>query len=300
MRYGPQHTVSVIAPALLMSAVMTLGAASSTDPVSAQTQVTRLIDLVRIAGDDPRANYGRIRIATIGVDAPIGARDVADVVGSQMPNPHGPGDVSWYNFEHPSLGGAPGSGRNAVISGHINYNAAVTHAGLRYRGPGVFERLGDLQAGDVIEVQRQGRVYQYAVSWKRVIPEHAAAWGEILSSRVPIEALTLYTCDGAFDHGRLSYSHRLVIRAELLEGTPNQYDRADAFQGYSVFRSGTTHPAVLFRAQREPITILFAWHEDQQRWLTYRPAAPASANTLLGHLRADSIVVAGIPERARP
>lgn len=299
MQHGRQHATWIPAFAILASVGMTLWVMSAS-PASAQTPVTQLADLVRVAGDNPRADYGRLRIAAIGVDAPIGAHEVPDTVGSRMPNPYGPGDVAWYDFEHPSFGGTPGSGHNAVISGHIDYNATVAHAALRYRGPGVFARLGELQPGDVIEVQRDGRIHRYAVSWKRVLPEHATAWEETLSSRVPIEAITLYTCDGAFDRGRLSYSHRLIVRAELLEGAPNRYDRADSFEGHRVFRSGTTHPAVLFNAQREPITMLFMWHEEQQRWLTYRPSAPASANTLLGHLRVDSVVVAGIPKRERP
>lgn len=268
-------------------------------PVSAQTEVGSLSELVRLAGDDPRADYGRLRIPSLGIDAPVGAHDVADTVGTQMPNPYGPADVAWYDFEHPSFGGAPGSHRNVVVSGHIDYNARVSHAGLRYRGPGVFERLEELRPGDVVEVVRNGHVHRYAVSWTRVVAERSSSWASLLSSTTPIESLTLYTCDGAFDHGRLSYSHRLVVRAELLEGQPNRFRDADAFEGYSVFRSGTTHPAVLFQAQTSPISILFMWHEGQQRWLTYRPTAPASANTLLGHLRADSVVVAGIPERAR-
>jgi len=287
-------TASTIAVAALL-----ITPAASPPEASAQTVVTRLADLVQTAGDDTRADFGRIRMASIGVDAPLAARRVADTVGTRMPNPYGPGDVAWYDFEHPSFGGAPGAGRNAIVSGHIDYNTLVPHAGVRYRGPGVFERLDDLQPGDVIEVTRGTRTYRYAVSWKRVLPEVSSAWEAILSSRVAVESLTLYTCDGVFDRGRLSYSDRLVVRAELLEGTPNQYNTADAFQGYSVFRSGTTHPAALFRAQRNPVSILFMWHEGQQRWLTYRPGAPTSANTLLGHLRPDSVVVAGIPESGR-
>jgi len=285
-----------------LAAIVIVGALSALlvgTPASAQTEIRSLSELVRLGGDDPRAGYARLRIPSLGVDAPVGAHDVADEVGTQMPDPYGPADVAWYDFEHPSFGGAPGGQRNVVVSGHIDYNARVSHAGLRYRGPGVFERLEELRPGDVIEVVRNGRVHRYAVSWTKVVAERSSSWASLLSSDTPIESLTLYTCDGAFDRGRLSYSHRLVVRAELLEGQPSRFRDADAFEGYSVFRSGTTHPAVLFRAQTSPISILFMWHEGQQRWLTYRPTAPASANTLLGHLRVDSVVVAGIPDARR-
>lgn len=290
----PQADLLTVTTALLFRGLL-LAVSLDAQRVSAQTQITQLAELVRLAGDHPSANYGRLPIATLGIDAPLGAREVADAVGVRMPSPYGPGDVALYDFEHPALGGAPGSGHNVVVSAHVDYNAFVSYAGVRYRGPGIFARLDELEAGDVVEVHRNGRTHRYAVSWKQVIPESAEAWGSILSSRMPIESLTLYTCDGVFDRGSVSYSHRLVVRAELLEGTPNRYQEADVYEGYSVLRSGTTHPAVLFGAQPQPVTILFMWHEGQQRWLSYRPKAPAFANTLLGHLRVDSVVVAGIP-----
>ncbi|MEX2372253.1 MAG: class F sortase, partial [Dehalococcoidia bacterium] len=167
----------------------------------AQTVLGSLPSLRAHAGEDPRAGYARLRIPSIGVDAPIGAHAVT-AAGAVMPNPFGPADVAWYDFEAHAFGGAVGLGQNAVMSGHVDYAANVAFAGVRYHGPGVFARLGELRTGDVIEVDRGGKTYRYAVSWTRLLPgEPTPAWGEVLTRNVPVESVTLYTCDGTFNAG---------------------------------------------------------------------------------------------------
>ena len=276
-------------------AVLSLAAVADVAPTamplarhaSAQTQVSTLADLTAIAGEDPRADFGRIRIPAIGVDAAIGSHEVAD--GGAMPNPYGPGDVSWYDFDSAWFGGAPGNGGNAVMSGHVNYNANVSYAGVRYRGLGVFARLEELTPGDIVEVDRGGKTYRYMVSWSRQMPDVSdKTWGSVLSAFVPTESLTLYTCDGVFDPATLSYSHRLVVRAEKLEGTPNRITSIDRIT-FGI--SKTNHPVALARAQDYPVEAIYAQHPQTGKWLVYRPGAPAFTQTLLGNLRAGSPVL---------
>ena len=255
--------------------------------VSAQTQVSTLAELAAVAGEDPRADFGRLRIPAIDVDAAIGTHEVPD--GGAMPNPYGPGDVSLYDFESAWFGGTPGGGGNAVMSGHVNYNANVSYAGVRYRGLGVFARLEELEPGDIVEVDRGAKTYRYMVSWSRQMPDESNnAWGSVLSAFVPTEALTLYTCDGVFDPTTLSYSHRLVVRAERIEGIPNRIISVDRIT-FGI--SKTNHPVALAAAQDYPVEAIYAQHPQTGKWLVYRPGAPAFTQTLLGNLQIGSPVL---------
>jgi LPXTG-site transpeptidase (sortase) family protein len=279
--------------ALAVSMVAGTGwwAAGGSRTAHAQTaSVFSLAALKAAAGEDPKASYGRIRIPSLGVDAAISARGVSEDA-PVMPDPYGPGDVVWYDFEVSAFGGAPGAGRNAVLSGHVNYNANVGYAGLRYAGPGVFADLDDLRPGDIVEVVRGSKTYRYAVSWLRTVDEEASnTWGRMISADTPIDSLTLFTCDGLFDAATRTYSHRIVVRAELLEGKANRFPAPVAGK-FTIGVSGTTHPEALIAAQRWPVDAVYARHAITNEWLVYRQGAPAFANTLLGHLRQDSFVI---------
>jgi len=283
---GRRASGAVLAGGLAL-AVLAGVALTATPRVMAQTEVTTLAALRNLAGEDPRADFARLRIPSIGVDAAVGAHEVP--AGGVMPNPYGPGDVSWYDFDETFFGGAPGTGANAVMSGHVNYNANVSYAGLRYRGLGVFARLEELEPGDLVEVDRDGATHSYMVSWSRMLPgETNEAWGSILRGDVPTDSLTLYTCDGTFDGRTLSFSHRLVVRAERVEGTANHIQSVGRI---SFGVSQTNHPVALAQAQNYPVSAIFAQHPTTGRWLIYRPGAPAFTNTLSGNLRVGSPVL---------
>ena len=172
-----------------------------------------LDELHRMFGEAPDATLGRLRIPVLGVDAPVGQR----YVGAKMPNPTGPGDVVWYDFsEWDGLGGVPGGGRNAVFSGHVDYNHTIPWAEASYRGEGVFFSLRLLSPGDVIEVEVGGNVLQYTVMWTRQIEADGpdAEWLPVLSGDVPVDSITLITCGGEFDVATKSYRDRFIVRAE--------------------------------------------------------------------------------------
>jgi len=163
-------------------------------------------------GDPPDAQLGRFRIPKIGVDAPLGSRVVP--ADGRMPLPSGPSDVVWYDFSGwPGYGGAIGAGQNAMFAGHVDYAARVPHAGVNYSGRGIFYSLELLAPGDSIEVETGGRTTRYRVAWKRSVPAGSDYWGEIMSSNVGADSITLITCTGEFDIESLEYSDRLVIRA---------------------------------------------------------------------------------------
>ena len=163
-------------------------------------------------GDPADATYGRISIPSIGVDAPLGVRVVGE--DGQMQDPTGPSDVVWYDFKNmPGFGGIPGAGHNAVFAGHVDRAAYLDYAGVNYIGAGIFYSIGDLEPGDLINITVGGKTLQYMVAWAEDVKTSSAEWGELLSSDVGIDSITLITCGGQFDAETHAYTKRTVVRA---------------------------------------------------------------------------------------
>ncbi|MEU3416199.1 class F sortase [Streptomyces sp. NPDC006658] len=91
----------------------------------------------------PPADPDRIRIAAIGVDAPMTRVGLSATGALRTPPPDEPGLAGWYGD-----GIAPGSAGTAVVTGHVD-----TPAG----DPGVFYDLGALAEGSTIEIHRADR-----------------------------------------------------------------------------------------------------------------------------------------------
>jgi sortase (surface protein transpeptidase) len=238
---------------------------------------------------EPPAIDGRLRIPSIGVDAPLGPQLTAP--DGTMPMPHGPVDVAWYDFSlHPGLGGVPGLVGNAIVSGHVDYAANVPYAGVRYSGPAVFAGLGTLQPGARIEVVRNGRTVAYRVVSVEVQPAETADWLTLFAS-TPVEMLTLFTCTGDFNPATVSYSDRVVVQAVRVLGEARRLDvTADGRFLYGT--GGTSDPRELAAAQPGGVSGLYARDPVSGEWLTFVPGAPAFINTLTGRLRPDALVVA--------
>src|SRR5690606_2804642 len=112
--------------------------------------VRTLEQLVEHFGEPQDADFARLRIPVLGVDAPVGEYQVD---GRVMPAPDNPVEVAWYDMGlFPGSGGRPGEGGNAIFAGHVDYFANLAYAGTRYRGPGIFYELATLRPGHVIEV----------------------------------------------------------------------------------------------------------------------------------------------------
>src|SRR5437867_4208901 len=82
-----------------------------------------------------RAGPVRLRIPSIGVDAPVD--EVGLTPQGDLATPTDPGHVGWYRGG--SLPGEPGS---SVVDGHLDW----------WSGPAVFADLGRLQGGDLLGV----------------------------------------------------------------------------------------------------------------------------------------------------
>jgi LPXTG-site transpeptidase (sortase) family protein len=142
----------------------------------------------------------RLVIPKIGVDAPVVTLGV-DGQGV-MQSPRGPFEVGWYDFS-----AGPGTGGNAVFSGHVDY-ASV--------GAAVFWHLRELGPGDLVEVRlADGTSYQYLVVSSVSYTSGDAPIAEIVGPTGK-DTVTIITCTGTFNREIHQYSHRLVVRAERL------------------------------------------------------------------------------------
>lgn len=147
----------------------------------------------RLAGGIRPAPPGRIRIPAADVDAGIAAvharRD-----GIEVPPP---GLAGWY------AGGArPGEPGRAVVVGHYDTSD----------GPGVFERVPQLERGSRIDItDNRGAVHGYRVVGVTRVPKRRfptrAVYGH---SRYPV--LVLVTCGGPYLPGR-GYRDNVLVYA---------------------------------------------------------------------------------------
>jgi LPXTG-site transpeptidase (sortase) family protein len=156
--------------------------------------------------DAPRPIH--ISISRIGIDAPI------IVMGLDSRNypevPDSGSEVAWYTFSAP-----PGSGSNAVFSGHVDWY----YWGLP--GAGVFYHLRELQIGDEISLKLDdGSQLRYMVTGNVAVAYDDPNVVKVMdpTSR---DVITLITCGGTWlrDYSNPSggnYSHRVIVRAERI------------------------------------------------------------------------------------
>lgn len=114
--------------------------------------------------------------------------------------PAGFDEVGWYKF-----GPTPGEAGPAVILGHID----------SVSGPAVFWSLGQLVAGDQINIIRMdGSTARFVVERVEKYPQTdfptAAVYGDINYA-----GLRLITCSGTYQKGIQRYTHNTVVYARL-------------------------------------------------------------------------------------
>jgi sortase (surface protein transpeptidase) len=146
-----------------------------------------------------------LHIPDLKIDAPIEAYGVNSRTG-QMDVPHNVRDVAWYRF-----GPTPGQTGSAVLAAHVD---------LEGQGPGVFFRLGDLEAGDLIEVlYDDGTELAFEVQARALYPKEELPLEAIFSEEGP-PVLTLITCGGGFDPSVSRYDSNVVVYATPADDLP--------------------------------------------------------------------------------
>jgi LPXTG-site transpeptidase (sortase) family protein len=145
------------------------------------------------------AQPAQVRIGTIAAAAPVVAVGV-DERGA-MAVPEDVRTVGWYRF-----GSRPGSlSGSAVLSGHVDD---------RVQGRGVFAALGDVEPGDLVEVElTDGTRLGYRVRTVERVAKDALPADELFARSGP-PRLTLITCGGDFDWTTRTHTENVVVTAE--------------------------------------------------------------------------------------
>ena len=136
----------------------------------------------------------RVDIGAIGVSSDLLTLGFQDDGSMEVPKDYD--RAGWF-----AGGPRPGENGPSVIVGHVDSES----------GPAVFERLGDLKAGDVVDVTRSdGSIAQFAVTHTATY-EKAAFPTEAVFGPTPESELRLVTCGGEFDFDRRSYKSNVVV-----------------------------------------------------------------------------------------
>ncbi|WP_328302131.1 class F sortase [Streptomyces sp. NBC_00435] len=143
----------------------------------------------------------RIRIPSIGVDAPVMTVGLDATGWIDAPPPQEKNLAGWY------LNGiSPGQRGSAVIVGHVD-NA---------QGPAVFYGLGSVQKGGRIEVARyDGRTAVFEVYGVEVFSKNAFPGARVYGDTGQPE-LRVITCGGGYSKAR-GYDGNVVVFARMVE-----------------------------------------------------------------------------------
>lgn len=144
----------------------------------------------------PAIGVANTRVFSVGVDS-------NNILGS----PANISDAAWYNKS-----ATPGSGGAVLIDAH---NGGVTR-------DGVFAKLGTLEKGDVIEVERgDGQKFRYEVRENESMPldeVNATGMKKMMeSAESGKEGLNLITCDGKWVPRLKQFDRRIMLRAVILD-----------------------------------------------------------------------------------
>ncbi|WP_135503599.1 class F sortase [Planococcus koreensis] len=139
-----------------------------------------------------------LKIPAIGVNTSV--QHLGTTENGEMAVPDDIDEVSWF-----SPGYQPGQNGRAVIAGHVD--------GID--GPAVFWDLSELQPGDEITVEGEGRQLIYKVHTMESVPLDEADVPNIFGYSSSPE-LVLITCSGTYDFSRGTREERLVVYASYV------------------------------------------------------------------------------------
>jgi sortase (surface protein transpeptidase) len=198
----PFATSSTTAVALLVAAVVLLGA-DQPGGVAAQTRTPAppaapTWTVVPMTPEQAVARPVRVRIPAIGVDSRIVDIGV-DGTGALVP-PDTTDVTGWF-----TAGPLPGATGPALLAGHVDSRA----------GPGVFFRLREVRAGDVVTVDRADHSSVSFVVDSTARVAKAAFPTELVYSPRPVAMLRLVTCGGSFDPSVRSYRDNIIVNATI-------------------------------------------------------------------------------------
>lgn len=193
---GPRAAAPVDREAPTGSRVEPPGTGDGREPASREP--VRREPRTRLASEQTAEGEGlfRIRIPTIGVEAPVIGLGLTD--DERLEVPARADQAGWW-----SGGELPGRKGPAVIAGHVDSST----------GPAVFFRLRELEPGDVVEVTPRGRrTVRFVVDRLEDVPKDGFPTREVYGP-TPGSTLRLVTCTGSFDESSGSYRDNLIVFA---------------------------------------------------------------------------------------
>jgi sortase (surface protein transpeptidase) len=137
----------------------------------------------------------RLRVKAIGVDTALETLHLG--ADGELQPPKTNDQAGWY-----ADGTAPGDVGPAVLAGHVDSQ----------RGPAVFYRLREIEAGDKIQVTRGDHTVTFTVISTAWYPKKAFPT-DLVYGPTPDRQLRLITCGGVFDKSLRSYKDNLVVYA---------------------------------------------------------------------------------------
>lgn len=143
------------------------------------------------------SNPTRLLIGGIGVNAPV--QSLGTTADGLIDVPQSYGVVGWYN-----KGATPGKPGPAILVGHYTGGNG-----------GVFDKLKDLKAGDLITVTNgKGETFTYKVSAQNEYEKDQVPMAELFKPNADSK-LQIITCSGKWQSK--NYNKRLVVTAEIVK-----------------------------------------------------------------------------------
>ncbi|WP_369180110.1 class F sortase [Streptomyces mutabilis] len=147
----------------------------------------------------PPSPPDRVRIPAIGVDAPMTGLGLTPSGSLDVPPAENENLAGWYE-----AGTTPGETGTAIVAGHVDNT----------EGPAVFYRLGALEKGSVIEVDRRdGGVAVFTVDAVEVYAAKDFPDEKVYGAADRPE-LRVITCGGDYSRGT-GYQGNVVVFAHL-------------------------------------------------------------------------------------
>ncbi|GAA2258221.1 class F sortase [Streptomyces ruber] len=175
------------------SAAEAHGSATATAPVATTASAERDAPAL------PAARPDRIRIPSIGVDAPLMGLGLTPSGSLDVPPAAARNLAGWYE-----AGTAPGETGTAVVAGHVDNR----------EGPAVFYALGALHKGARVDVSRRdGTVARFSVDAVEVYDARDFP-DEKVYGAAPRPELRVITCGGGYSE-RTGYQGNVVVFAHL-------------------------------------------------------------------------------------
>lgn len=148
----------------------------------------------------PRSIPTWVNIPAIGARSSLVQLGVNQDKSVQVPPVSEPLQAGWYKY-----GPTPGQVGPAVILGHIDGN----------HQEGIFWRLHEVKAGDIVQVGRQdGKALTFTVRKVDQVSKKAFPTSAVYGN-TPDSQLRLITCGGAFDASAHNYLDNIIVYATL-------------------------------------------------------------------------------------